>query len=144
MATIAAVHRNVKALDLKKESLQAVEDTSGLMLDLQKEQLFAGLDADEVPLHEYRSRAYAEFKLTLNPKGVTDLKLSGSFYDKMFFEISEENINLWSKDDKAGDLTVKYGNIWGLGKKRKSLWIQRAFWPLLKDRIQKVTKLQLT
>lgn len=98
------------------------------ILDLNREQMMAGLDADGQPLGEYQSEEYAIMKLAYNPAGVVDLRLTGSFHNEMF--ITDEG-GIWSTDSKTEKLVELYGNIFGLTEASKAKLA--AHKPFIKD-----------
>jgi len=89
----------------------ALEKTKEIALDLiADDQLFdKGIDGAGKKLKPYQSVAYAEFKATLNPKKVTDLRLTGDFLDGLFGDVIGDNIITDSTDQKADLLDNKYG-----------------------------------
>ena len=102
----------------EKEQVQQLEriikDHEKVVLDLNRRQLFAGEDSDGIQLLKYKSKSYAEFKRKLNPRGVTDLRLTGEFHNN-FFLVSEVPLIIWSYDAKTDLLVDKYGKtIFGL------------------------------
>jgi hypothetical protein len=104
-------------LDMREETLKAMRKHEAEIVDLNTNQLMNGKDSQGSFLKEYRSAPYAAFKRTLNPKGVTDLKLSGDFHDGFFMNANKFPIIFDSKDTKTGMLTDKYGeDIFGLDK----------------------------
>jgi len=79
-----------------------------LVTSLVKAQLMRGVDGDGNFLTPYKSKSYAKFKKTLNPRGVTDLRLTGSFHENMFLVSGVPTI-IWSYDEKTSELVSKYG-----------------------------------
>jgi len=101
--------------------LRIIRDNQSYLVDLNTGQLLQGVDSDSLPLHPaYRSKSYAEFKLSLNPLGVVDLKLTGAFYQGFFIDVSRFPLMFDSTDEKAGELKAKYGEaIFGLDRVSK-------------------------
>ena len=100
----------------EKAILNIMKKNEEALLDVNRSQLYSGIDANGKKLRRYRSRKYAAFKKTLNSKGVTDLKLTGKLYAQMFINTSKFAVIYDSKDSKAPDLKKKYGNIFGITK----------------------------
>lgn len=97
--------------------LKIVDADKAFAIDLNTGQLFSGIDSTGEMLEPYRSVWYAEFKLRLNSKGVTDLKVRGDFYRGFFMNAQQFPISFGSKDSKADELTRHYGeDIFGLTK----------------------------
>ena len=101
--------------------LKIMQSDDSYAIDLNTRQLLSGRDSKRETLMHYRSAAYAEFKLSLNPAGVTDLHLTGQFYRGFFMDASKFPVVIWSKDQKVFELTQKYGDdIFGLNKQSLS------------------------
>lgn len=75
-----------------------------------KSQLMQGKDGKGNYLKPYASADYARYKLSLNPLGVTDLRLTGSFHEKMVLEwLTPESFSVISQDVKWRKLIKQYG-----------------------------------
>lgn len=96
--------------------LKIVRDSSNAIIDANLDQLQHGLEATGKPIDPpYASKYYADFKLSLNPRGVVDLKLTGAFYEGFFLKASKFPVTISSKDKKTKALKAKYGDeIFGL------------------------------
>lgn len=95
--------------------LTIVKNNQSEALDLNTSQLFAGKDSNDQSLGSYKSAEYAKLKLSLNPAGVVDLKLTGNFYSGFFADTSRFPIQFGSTDEKADTLMQTYGqDIFGL------------------------------
>lgn len=85
-------------------------------------QLMSGVDSEGGLLPEYRSEWYKNLKRTLNPRGVTDLRLSGSFHDNFFIAVALP-LTIWSYDGKTDELVKKYGrNTFGLTAENRKVF----------------------
>lgn len=103
----------------EKELEDIIRRGEQAIVDMNKGQLMAGVNSDGSGLGQYASKSYAEMKRTLNPRGVVDLKLTGSFHDNFFVAV-ELPLTIWSYDSKTDDLVKKYGrNIFGLTEENK-------------------------
>jgi hypothetical protein len=89
--------------------LQIIKENEHLLLDIITGQLLNGKDGNGEFLQAYRSKDYAEMKLHLNPKGVTDLRLTGDFWDGFYAVVKKFPIIIDSKDEKRDHLVDKYG-----------------------------------
>ena len=99
----------------KQAMLKIIIKHRNTMIDLNTNQLMHGIDSDGEFLQPYRSKAYAEFKLHLNPAGVTDLFLTGSFQHLFYVRATSFPVTIWSSDSKTDDLVKHYGpNLFGL------------------------------
>lgn len=102
----------------RKDILQIVKKHEHQFVDANTSQLMEGKDSKGNNLEPYMSGWYAEFKLHLNPLGVTDLKLTGAFQGKFFIKVDKFPISLWSKDSKTSMLVSHYGeDIFGVSDK---------------------------
>jgi hypothetical protein len=130
-----------RAFDLMRECMGIISNTQPELIKTQQDQLFHGKDKDDKDLMSYASDIYADLKQRMNPLGVTDLKLTGSFYKEMFVDVGGDSFEINSMDDKADDLTAKYGNIWGLNTQGRTSYILETFRPQLRQRVEDKLKL---
>src|SRR5262249_24910697 len=72
-----------------------------------------GIDADGKRLRPYRNPSYAMKKRALNPRGVTDLHLTGAFHRDMFIDATQFPLVIDSSNSKTPQLKANYGNIYG-------------------------------
>jgi len=107
----------------EKDLLEIVRDHSREIIDLNQSQLLHGQDANGKSLGQYHNEAYAAYKRILNPLGVVDLKLTGSFYDHMFVRANSWPVTIDSTDSKR-DMLIQgdaYGeDAFGLQEENKS------------------------
>lgn len=114
---IKKLERNLPVIREKK-IYAILEKHSDTVVDLNTGQLFDGKDSKGEMLASYRSEKYAGFKLTLNPKGVTDLKLEGNFWAGIFINSKFFPLTTYSKDEKTDKLVKQYGkDIFNLSPK---------------------------
>ena len=104
-----------------------------LILTLQ-EQLLKGEDGSGNQLPMYKSEAYADYKLSKNPLGVTDLRDTGSFYNHMRLIIAGGafggDFEIISTDDKYSKLVKKYGyQIMDLNRESEEKFFRLVFQP---------------
>lgn len=120
--------------NVKMQATKAIElNERPLVLTLQ-EQLLKGEDGSGNQLPYYRSEAYADYKLSKNPLGVTDLRDTGSFYDHMRLVIAGGafggDFSIISTDDKYTKLVKKYGyQIMDLSEESKIKFFNLVFQP---------------
>lgn len=86
-----------------------LRENSFYAVDLLTMQLMEGMDGDGQPLEHYRSIAYAEMKLEFNPRGVTDLRLSGDFHESIFMTTTAWPLEFDASDWKKAHLVNIYG-----------------------------------
>lgn len=109
----------------EKALLEIIENHSHILIDIVTGQLLNGQDGNGSFLRAYRSQNYAEMKLQLNPAGVTDLKLTGNFWDGFFAMTDKFPIVIDSKDEKRDELVEKYGEaIFWPNQEGKTAFIQ--------------------
>ena len=120
--TVAEMLRRFERLDIEEAARQAVEETRALMIILNQRQMLEGRQSDDqkiVPKYRPLTRKYKKEK-GLDPDVVT-LHDEGDFYAGIEVIIFEDNISIFSKDEKTPGLVSKYGHdIFGLtGKSRE-------------------------
>lgn len=122
MATVNQLRSRLTALNVKDVSYHSVEETREVIAEIQKEQMFQGLNAQGKKIGRYRSNKYARAKNEMNPLpglGIPDLKLTGAFYRGFETKVTPESFNTISTDEKNAELTEKY-DPFGLNKESKS------------------------
>jgi hypothetical protein len=114
-ARLRATTREVQIQALEK----IVRQHEPEIVDANIEQLMDGKDAKGKKLPKYRNKKYAAKKKMLNPKGVTDLKLTGDFHRQMHLENDNFPFTITSENWKTPLLLEKYDNneIFGVSKK---------------------------
>lgn len=138
MGKLLQLSEKLKTIDIEAEVLSIIDEIKPQLIDLNTSQLFSGVDAGGFLLKpSYKDTAYAEFKKHLNPKGVVDLRLTGSFYEKWFVSAEKFPIFFGSKDDKTTDLESKYGkDIFGLTKHNLGIISKRTILPELQKKLR--------
>lgn len=122
MTTVNDMIARMKSLKIKDVGYQAVTETKEKITDIQREQMFKGLDADGNKIRRYRNNKYAIAKNAMNPLpglGVPDLKLTGAFYRGFITDVTPEIFSTRSTDIKNDELTAKY-NPFGLNVESKT------------------------
>lgn len=96
------------------EVLILLKEKQSYLIDLETARLFRGLNSLGVPITPpYKSEAYAEFKRSLNPNSVVDLKVTGDFWRGFFLDASNFPVLFDSSDSKSPMLQEKYEHIFG-------------------------------
>lgn len=106
-----------------------LEKNKKVMVGLIISQLMSGLDAEGQQLRPYQDAEYAKMKLRLNPRGVTDLRLTGKFHRGIFASISGLSVSFGSTDVKTEKLKADYGNILNLTEESKQILVKEHFQP---------------
>ena len=137
MGKLLQLAERAKTINLEAEVLSIIAEIEPQLIDLNTSQLFSGVDSKGFLLRPpYKHTWYAEFKKSLNSKGVVDLKLTGSFYEKWFVSASEFPIFFGSTDDKTPDLEAKYGkDIFGLTKTNLANISKQTIIPILQKKV---------
>ena len=129
LSTIAA---NLSAIDLERESLQALASEEQALLDLNREQLQDSIDREGEFLGFYASIAYANLK----GRDTVDLKLTGDFYRSFFADTSKYPVIFGARDEKTEELTQRYGEeIFGTTKGNTEKAADEIVLPRCKDAI---------
>jgi len=119
MAGINEMISKLESVNFTTEVMSAVEETKDQYKELQKKQMLKG-EAKYGRIGKYRSKSYAARKAMINPLpgfGNADLKLTGSFQEKILVEVQAKSVVIKSTDSKAASLIKKYGDkIFGLNK----------------------------
>lgn len=120
---------------------EAINSHSNTYIELIQDQLLMGRDGAGLMLDAYRSERYAQFKLTLNPAGVTDLRLRRDFYRGMGLSIIGSDLIVNSSDEKNEPLKAKYGeNIMVMSEESIELFKQKALRQEIKDRLEYILR----
>ena len=110
--------------NLENIALESAMEVKETIADLQVEQMEEGKTEKGKPIRpKYQSNVYATAKKAIGakpPKGTPDLKLTGDFHSGIYATIEKNYIVTDSTDEKAGKLTEKYPDIWGLMKKKQA------------------------
>ena len=127
---------NLRSLTVENQTeaaLQIIERHEAELVDLNIAQLQQGIDTTGKRLRKYRSEKYAAIKRQFNPRGVTDLNLTGSHYRGMKIDASEFPVEFYSSDYKSRRLEEEYGNIYGLTTENKEGPAKEILGPSVQD-----------
>lgn len=148
MTTILDAIKNFESIQLEQAVPVIIRSLSAELVDYNLDQLAKGLTSENVSISpRYRSRDYAAYKNTLNPKagfGVADLNLTGDFYAGFYVQISGMSFTFGSNDPKSALLEGKYsanGGIYGLTDENKANFAQNEVKPAIVSHIQQKTGL---
>lgn len=119
MGKLRDLHNKLNKLterELEYMLLRVIKQNEELFIDANTGQLMAGKDNNDNPIEPpYASALYAAFKLTLNPAGVVDLKLTGDFHESFVLRTNQFPLLIGATDPKTEDLRNKYGDdIFGI------------------------------
>lgn len=113
MRTVANMLEAVKNINIVDFMILSLVDTADNYLEIQKDQLFHGIDSTGSHLSPtYAWASYIKKKYTMNSlpgSGNPDLKLTGAFYQGFKADVNKLGITVYSTDEKAGMLEAKYG-----------------------------------
>lgn len=132
MATIGVLRDRIKKFDLEFTSGESIEQTKDQIILQQQAQLFTGTDSDDKSIRPpYAARTITIKKRKGQPTDRVTLRDTGAFYKGIFVEVRETTFVTDSIDEKTGDLLDKYGKrIFGLGKTRRSEYVQESLRPV--------------
>jgi hypothetical protein len=109
-----------------KTADRVVKKSGKFAIDLIQGQMIRGRSPDgSLITPSYQSPFYAEFKQLRNSMptmGVPDLNLTGDYYKGMVFKGNYPTYMVRSKDSKADELKVKYGDNLGFDKNSAKLF----------------------
>lgn len=119
MLNLKTVIDRLRRTNMEQVMLRSIQRHEAEVVDINTRQLLEGNDSEGNALDPpYRSAKYADFKLSLNPRGVVDLKLTGDFHNSFFVKVDKFPIILDATDPKAPELEAKYGKqIYGIQNK---------------------------
>lgn len=115
--TVRELNDKLQTLDVDELVLQAIQLNEKAMVQINREQMEVGKNAEGQSIGYYRSLSYANFKKNIgsrSPFRIPDLKLTGDFHKGMAMDVEDNKYFIYSTDDKAPDLTDRYGPIWGI------------------------------
>lgn len=145
MATIGELNDIWQKLDIYKVIGEIIVENKDLIVDLNKEQLLDGFNADGNRLQSYRNKYYARRKFKQNPKpgeGNPDLFLTGRFFEGFKLELSgDRSFDLFSIDSKYKELTAKYPGVFGLRITKKQELQDAGFTADIQKNLKKEVKL---
>jgi hypothetical protein len=128
---------NLQSLTVEKQTkdvLGIIKSHESELVDLNIAQMdLQGIDADGKRLRAYRNPRYAAIKRQINPRGVTDLHLTGAFHREMFVDASEFPVEFGSRNYKSRRLQDQYGNIFGLTAENKEGAAKEILRPSVED-----------
>jgi len=142
MSILEPLISKLTRFNLRSFVVYILEETKSEIEDYQIDQLRFGFDGTgKLISPEYRSDEYAAFKKTvLNgqaPLGTPDLKLTGSFQDKIMARITQQFLEITSMDIKTPDLEAKYGeDILKLSDSTFIRYFKDVFLPYAKDELK--------
>ena len=123
MGTVRQLLNRVKSFNAIAAAGRAMRESQEAILDINREQLQHGINADNEPVGFYRSISYALDKNRRNPLagyGVVDLKDTGAFYKSFKLTIVGNKWTITATDVKAISLEAKYSpKIYGFTEENK-------------------------
>ncbi len=150
MATIGTLKARLAKLDLGFIATESIHQTRDQVKLLQQAQLFEGKTSEEKLIHRigkppdyiYAERTIREKKRKGQPTDRVTLRDQMDFYNEIFLDAREQTFVIDSADGKTEKLIEDYGEtILGLGKTRKSEWIQETLKPTYVRNIKSATGL---
>lgn len=139
MGTILQIRERVAKVDIPFISSESIEQTRDVIIQNQKDQLFAGQDNEEHPIHRqgkpggyiYAERTIREKRRKGQPIDRVTLRDTEEFYKGIFVDVREDIYVTDSVDFKTAKLIENYtARIFGLGPKRKQEWVDVSLRPV--------------
>lgn len=102
---LGSISNKARSVDVSFFLDKAIMETSEMLTELVKKQLYSGEKGDG-RMRKYKREKYAKQKASMNPSagGVADLFVTGNFYKSIFTEVIGDNIVTDSNWDGAKDL----------------------------------------
>jgi hypothetical protein len=123
MATVSKMLRAFQRINLNDEVAKAIKKRQDLYLQLNKDQLMIGEDADAKKLPPYRSKSYAELKAKMNTLpgiGTPDYRLSGKLYNSMKLVFTADTVDVISTVPYFEDIKSRDQRAFGLSRESKA------------------------
>lgn len=142
MTTVDDMIGRIRTLNVKEVSYESVVESKDEITDIQREQMYKGLNAEGKKIGRYRNAKYARVKNEMNPLpgiGIPDLKLTGAFYSGFTTDVTPESFSTFSTDEKNSELIVKY-DPFGLDKESESEYADKLR-PVLVKNVKEKLKL---
>jgi len=114
--------------------VESIKESEEELLDLLRSQLSVGEKGDgQMP--PYLSEKYAEYKQKIGskaPEGITDLKLTGAFQDKLRLIMTKTGARIRSYDKKKSVLLDHYGKeIYELNAENQTFYLKQILFPII-------------
>lgn len=151
MATIAEMARRFKAINLTEEAAGVMEQTAEEIADLNRRQLYQGLDRDGKPLSPKYTEdpyfksveaaiRYAKWKQQITPDparpwDVPNLFIVGRFHGSIGVDVSGDKYQMNSSDPNASDIGAKFKTALGLNESSKKQYREQTLHPALRWRV---------
>ncbi len=145
--TCAGLLKKIEALDIDSIVVDSVSDTEQDYVELQQEQMFAGVKADGNDITPFYTPYTVEQKIKKGqPYDRVTLNDTGDFYNSMRIEnISINSFSPTSTDPKTAELEAKYGDkIFGLDADVRKYYTFGAFFKSVKEKIESITGLKFS
>lgn len=145
MSTIREVSERFAALDLMREAQIAIGRTGKEMVKLQSRQRTeTGNSQRGLPIGPKYSPVYRELKIEAGHGDFVDLNLTGETDRKMFVDVDGDQFTIASDGELFSQLEARYGEeAYGLNAEYIDKYIEQAFWPKLKQQIEKIIGISL-
>jgi hypothetical protein len=130
MRTVNNLLQASQRININELIQTAMTDTAPAYVELQKEQMFSGLDSNAKPFQRigefyqgYAPKTKAIKQAKGQPYDRITLKDTGSFYDGIYAEANSEGFLVESKDSKSLQLQSDYGpDIFKLDEQNRSVY----------------------
>ena len=138
---LAKVANDAYFKKLALEQLKKVEDE---LVRLNKERLSDGEDLDGNPFGVY-TEATQEFarnsvpppRMDKTPGTRYNFEWTGGLFDGMYLMVSNDYVEIWSKDKKTPLLNIEYDGLFGLQEEQLRKVIRERVYPMIMEEIRK-------
>lgn len=144
--TVQKLYNNLAKLNTDQIAVDCLNETKESIADLNAEQMFTGLRADQTPiLPSYKDITIEIKKLKGQVTDRVTLYSTGDFYRGLQTTITQNSVITTSTDYKTAKLEKKYatkkGPLFGIGGEFKERFISQKLRPAFNKRMQKETGL---
>lgn len=141
MASIFGLLNRIEAIDTDKIAEEAVQESAGLMADLNAEQINTGLKADGSEMPDYSFRSVFQYG---KPAGPIRLRDKGDWQTGLYVKVEGSTVEFASSDPKDQMLRQRYGeDIEGLSEKYKAEAIREGVQPAFTAKMEAATGLTM-
>lgn len=129
MTTVAEMLRRFEAIDLVELTADSMEANNEQVVDLNREQMEAGIYKEGSPIQpQYSNFTVQQKRFEGKPFDRVTLRNTGEFRSKMYLVIRGNEFDVNSTDWKTPDLVAKYngsGDIFGLtSENKRTAWLE--------------------
>lgn len=150
--------KRFEALNTDKVINEVVQDSTGELADLNRDQMYDGKTKDgnnitpsylDDPYFKSRESAkrYSDWKDKITPSskrspGTPNLFINGRYHNSIRVVASSDKVTFQTQDPAARSIEAKFDKIYGLGGEYKKNFLKDTLQPKIKEKITKATGLK--